>query len=427
MSNGSSPCIFPLVETTYAAFQIINGTKCGVSCGVTPVFDLFYTNHELDKLRRIIFLLSLITTSLVPIYVSTAVLERLRAPNNFVGVPFAYQCPFFISSGYLLVAFISLSPFIFGPSKIICNNDEHTITLDTFSNVPCTLTAIGMHIGIRVALFYTCALSVSLALTLYHPRYKQPKRYYHFVAWTITLLGIVPIQIKKTISGDLVLGICTTSLHSKYDLLTLDIIPLSSCILIFSICLGVAAIKVSRQNNALSKLLEVNKDIRSLFHRLLVYNILQTSAVAVVVGNFCYWYVNLDSWEQTESSVIMCEVELTLTNQTSTDNFDNCVGDYAEQSRPTFGAYCIFQSCALISILGAIIFQCSLRVQKRSLNSIRNSLLLLVNSFRSLTVSRRNEDTFTSAMLSSDADLVRTTKYTTDSIVLENFTSNESQ
>jgi len=91
----------------------------------------------------------------------------------------------------------------------------------------------------------------------------------------------------KSITGDYYFGICTTSLYSRQNLLVLDIIPLLICVFVFSVCLLLSTVKVFRQNTQIIELLGVYSDLSSLFNRLLIYNLLQTTAVVILVGVFC--------------------------------------------------------------------------------------------------------------------------------------------
>jgi len=397
MSNSTVPCIYPLVVTTHSPFITLSETSCGISCGNTHDFSLFYTIKEEENLKMIIFLISLMTLCLTPVYLCIVVSQRQQTQRSFLTLPFAYQCPFFISSGYLLVSVITMSPFFFGDFSIICNEDEQTLTRNSFQNIPCTLTAIGVHIGIRLAVFYTCALSVSLVLTLYKPKFVQQKRYYHIFIWACVALGICFLWRSKSISGDYYLGICTTSLTSRWHLLMQDIIPLMFCLFIFSLCLVIASVKILQQNEHVFQLLSVNKDVRSLFCRLLLYNLLQTTAVAAVVFNFCYWYVNLNSWNHTAWSFVACEMEKTVMNETTAEDYEMCVVDNADLAKPPFWTYYTFPLCSLVSVFGAIVFQCSLKVQQRSLSSVKNTALYLVNALGSMPTRRTQKERSLSA------------------------------
>jgi len=389
MSMENTLCIYPLVESLQSPYLTSDEALCGISCDDTRDFFMFFTREEDKILKTVILVVCLITTSLTPLYVSIAISERCRSEKSCLALPFAYQCPFFISSGYILSCLISLSPFWFGPLSIICNSGENTLTMATFRNIPCSFTAIGVYVGIRLAVLYTCALSVSLALTLYHPTLVQRKLYFHLVIWSFIGLGIIPLVMLKSITGDYYFGICTTSLTSRIDLLIVDIIPLFFCVFIFSMSLLLAAVKVFRQNTDVVQLLDVDKDISSLFNRLMFYNLLQTTSVVVLVVDFCYWYVNLDAWSETAMATFMCEMGKTMTNQTSPHDYEICIEENEDLPRPTLLTYYIFHVCALISVLGAIVFQCSLRVQHRSMNLLRSSGASVRNVFMCRICRRR--------------------------------------
>jgi len=219
MSNTTISCIFPLVETVHPPYITLNETPCGLSCGHPRDFHVVFTREEENKLKIIIFIISLTALFFAPLYICVAISKRLKYQRSFSSLPFALQCPFFISSGYLLLALITMSPHVFGFASIICNDNDYTLTRDIFYNVPCSLTAIGVYLCIRLVIFYTCAHSIELALTLYYPNSMQLKRYFHICIWTCIGIGIIPISLTKSVVGDYYLGFCTTSLSSRSYLL----------------------------------------------------------------------------------------------------------------------------------------------------------------------------------------------------------------
>merc|ERR1719397_1259366 len=281
--------------------------------------------------------------------------------------------------------------------------------MDTFRNIPCSVTAIGVYLGIRLAVLYTCALSVSLAITSCYPRCIQRKCCFHLIVWSLIGIGIIPLVMLKSITGDYYFGICTTSLTSRIDLLIVDIIPLFTCVFIFSMSLLLAAVKLFRQNTDVAQLLDVDKDISSLFNRLMFYNLLQTTSVVILVVDFYYWYVNLDAWRETAMATFMCEMGKTLSNQTSPHDYEICIKENAHLPRPTLWTYYIFHVCALISVLGAIVFQCSLRVQQRSMNLLRSSGASVRNVFMCICRRRqtRNPLSAPSECVSSSMEIKR--------------------
>jgi len=395
----NTPCIYPLVESLQSPYITSNEASCGISCGDNRDFFIVFTRKEDEILKTIILVLSLITISLTPLYMSIAISERCRSERSCVSLPFAYQCPFFISSGYILLCLIALTPFLFGPVSIICNSEENSLTIGSFCNVPCTVTAIGVYIGIRLAVLYTSALSVSLALTLYYPTFVQRKRWFHLIIWSSIGLGIIPLVMLKSITGDYYFGICTTSLTSRLNLLVLDIIPLLCCIFIFSVCLLLATLKVFRRDTRIDQLLAVERDVRSLVNRLLWYNLLQTTVVIALLGDFCYRYINLDAWNETVMATFKCEMAKTTSNQTSPDDYESCIRENADLPRPSLWTYYFFHLCGLVSIFGAIVFQCSFRVQRRSMNFLRNSGTSLLNVFMFRTCRRAQARNLFSASL----------------------------
>jgi len=379
MPYNISSCVYPLIDSVQSPQITYGNVSCGISCGDNRDFFIHFTREEVEMLETIRFVVSLFAISLTPLYVCIAVCERRRSQRSCLKLPFVYQCPLFISGGYIILCVFTLFPFLFGAS-IICNK-ENSLTMNSFYNIPCTMTAIGAYVGIRLTLFYTCALSVSLALTLYYPKFIQPKRYFHLIVWSLIGLGIIPPVMLNSITGDFYFGICTTSLSSRQNLLVLDIIPILSCGSIFTVCLLLAAIKVFRHNAWVVHVLNVNKDVSSLFKRLLVYNFLQTAAVVVIIGDFWNWYVNMDAWNETRKETFKCEMEKTMANRTSPEDYELCILKTAHLPRPSLWTYYILEVCALMSVLGAIVFQCSVRVYQRSVNSLRNLARNLALSF----------------------------------------------
>jgi len=407
MFEENSPCIYPLVESTHSPYFTKNETSCGISCGDTRDFYIVFSREESEVLKTTILIVSLITISLIPLYLCIAICERRRSEKSFLSLSFAEQCPFFISCGYILVSMIALSPFLFGHVSIICNSGENSLTIDSFENIPCSITAIGIYIGVRLSVFYTTALSVSLAITSYYPKYIQRKCCFHLIVWSLIGLGIIPLVMLKSITGDYYFGVCTTSLTSRLNLLILDIIPLMSCVLIFSVCLLLATTKVFRQNTQIIQLLAVDRDLTSLFRRLLLYNFLQTTAVAILVGDFCYWYMNLEAWNSTVMTTFNCEMKMTTENQTSPTDYEFCIRANADLPKPSLWTYYVFCFCGLASILCTILFQCSLRVQQRSLNLLRNWAVSFWNKLTCRVVHRTWETPANFGYASSSTDVKR--------------------
>jgi len=422
MSQDISPCIYPLVESNQPPYVTTSETSCGISCGHTREFYIIFSREEYGMLKTIILVVSLITISLTPLYVCISISDRFRSGRSCLSLPFALQCPYFISGGYILVGVIALSPYLFGSSSIICNSEENSLTINSFQNIPCSVTAIGVYIGIRLAVFYTSALSVSLALTFYNPTCIQRKCCLHLIVWSFIALGLIPLVMLKSITGDYYFGICTTSLTSRLNILVLDIIPFLSSVFIFSLCLLLATVKVFRQNTQLVKLLSVDKHVSSLFNRLLLYNLLQTTAVIVLVGNFCYWYINLEDWSDTVMTIFVCEMGKTRTNKTSPEDYD-CIRENADLPKPSLWTYYIFSFCGLASILSAILFQCTFRVQQRSANHLRNLALSVWNVLTCRILDRTREGQVKFDYASSSTEMKREVTETTVISSLDSTTS----
>jgi len=78
-------------------------------------------------------------------------------------------------------------------------------------------------------------------------------------------------------------------------------------------------------------------------------------------------------------ATFMCEMGKTTNNQTLPEDYEECIRENADLPRPSLWTYYIFHICGLISVLGAIVFQCSLRVQQRSMTLLRSSGVSLMN------------------------------------------------
>lgn len=404
MMNVSIACTYPLVETEMNPYFSFNSTSCGLACGKGEQIFLLYTPEEISKLNSILLVLSVATICLAPLHLCTAMFGRWRIEKSFTRLPFAYQSPFFISIGYLIIAFIILSPFVFGGESIICNKGESTLTVDSLNNAACTITGLGLFVGIRLVVFYTCALSVSLVWALYNPKSKQKKRYFHIPILGLMVVCSIPIFVSKSINGNFTLRFCVYSLNSRKHVLDLDIIPLASCVFIFVMCLIMATFKLFHQNWQVFNMLSVRKDIRSLFTRLVLYNILQIIAIAAVVGNFWYWYENMEAWHEIEMDNVLCEM-----GKNSTKEWEMCVTSN-NSNRPPLWSWYLFPLCALVSIIGALIFQCSLKVRERSVTTVKMAVVTFMSSVRTTCSRRQPERSVTFyEFLPGEPELDRTT------------------
>lgn len=364
----ASLCIYPLVETKYNAFVTIGDVSCGLVCGDGQKAYMFFTDKETESLELTVFLLSLSIVCLTPLYFCM-IRQQYCTRKSFLSLPFAQQCPFFISSGYLLVGLTSISPFVFGADTIICNSQEHTLIHGYSQNFWCSLTALALFIGIRLVVFYVCALSVCMFMTIYFPKYKQKRRYYHIAVWTCIIIFCILAIVGNAVSGDPYLGICTSSLTSREQLMLLDIVPLSTFICIFAVCLALSMRKICHQNKVLKEMNTVDEQFQSLQNRLLIYNLLQTTTVIAAVANFYRFYINLGEWEDTATSIVECQVGKTQMNEPR--EYESCVLEFADSSKPGMATYFTFQLCALISVMSVIVFQCSRKLQKESVTKLK--------------------------------------------------------
>jgi len=60
-------------------------------------------------------------------------------------------------------------------------------------------------------------------------------------------------------------------------------------------------------------------------------------------------------------------------------------------SKPPLWCWYLFLLCALVSIIGAIIFQCSLKVRQRSVTSMKMAVVTFMSSVRTTRARRRSE------------------------------------
>merc|ERR1719320_1939827 len=96
--------------------------------------------------------------------------------------------------------------------------------------------------------------------------------------------------------------------------------------------------------------------MKSLQNRAIWYNLLQTSSLLIIVGNFYYRWKNFDAWNETSYNVINCEANKTWQNET---DYDTCVTEFSDQPHPNPVAYWLFSFSGMIGVTGAVIFQCS--------------------------------------------------------------------
>jgi len=361
-----------MVDTKHKAFVELGNFSCGLYCGDDKGNPpIFFTTDETLQIEDMILGMSIVSIIFTMLYFYIVLRECQITKQKFCKLPFAYQAPTFISMGYFMIGITFLSPFVFGKDKIICNTDEQSIVNGDTDKFCCLLTAFIVWFGIRVSTLYSTALSISLVLALYRPWWKEKKWIYHIVVF-VTISGLlVGIILIQDVTGDYYLGICTTILAKKWTIFWMEIVPLSICIAIFTMSQLLAAWRLckwrkeaidytDRQNDWLLKIQMMDADLRSLQNRVLCYMMLNTIALGTVVGNFWYWYLNRSDWNETAAAVVICEFEKTLENDT---NYNACV---MRNNRPYQVTYWLFPCCAIVSILGAIIFQCTRRVQKDS-------------------------------------------------------------
>jgi len=134
--------------------------------------------------------------------------------------------------------------------------------------------------------------------------------------------------------------------------------------------------------------------MRSLFHRLLAYNFLQTTSVTASIGNFCYWYAHLDIWKETTLSLVKCQIHKTMMEQISPEDYELCLTDNEDLPHPSRISYWFFHLCALVSVFGAILFECSLKMQRVSMNEAKKLVLTISSTQSFRKVSRHTYDEF---------------------------------
>jgi len=368
----SSPCVYPLTNTTHEPFIVIDGYPCGLYCGSNGDPPLFFTDSESGNIQKIIAGFSISVILVTMLYFWIVRRELTKTGKSFCSLPLARQSPAYISAGYFLAGLSSLSAFFFGKYNIICNSDENSVVYDGVYNVPCSVTAFTMWLGIRLALLYSSALSISLLLTLWYPLSKQWNWLYHLVIMSILLGLLVHLATHKHVTGDYYLGICTIALARKTTLLWMEIVPISCITAVFSIAHLMSAWKIfqwrrsaetekDRHDQWSMTIMLLKAELKSLQKRIMWYNFLQTIALVAILSNYVYWYINVEGWEITMNDVLTCATRKTLLEDT---NYDTCLTEQQGATRPFVFTYWLFPACALVSIIGAVIFQCTNEVRK---------------------------------------------------------------
>jgi len=368
----SSPCVYPLTDTSHKPFITIQGYPCGLYCGNNENPPLFFTGTESAYIQKLIFGFSICLIFVTILYFYIVHRELIKKKKSFCSLPIARQSPSYIAAGYFLTGLSSISASVFGGDNIICNSDDNSLVWDGLYNLPCSFTAFCVWLGIRMALLYSSALSISLLSMLYYPLQKQWNYFYHLVIVGVILVLFVPLALENHVTGDYYFGICTIGLARKTTLLWMEIVPISCIASVFTIAHTLSAWKLFRWRRAAGKekdrnnewsmtLLLMKVELKSLQKRILWYNFLQTIAVIGILANFWYWYINIEKWETAIHSVLTCAMNKTSLEET---NYDACLTEQEGMSRPFIFSYCIFPACALVSIIGALIFQCTTEVKK---------------------------------------------------------------
>jgi len=363
-------CTYPLTETIHKPYI----DSCGLSCGSGVDPPIYYQWHEARLLRKIVFILSFMTIIISMIYLCKVQWELNTMNKKFCILPFPYQAPSFISAGYLLIGLSTVSPIIFRTDSIICNHDEHSLVIDGVNNFYCSLSALSLWLGIRIAATYSCALSGSLFLALYYPCWKQYTWVFHAVVVTIILGFLLLMLLDMDISGDYYLGICTPTLSRKENILLMEIVPLSSMTFIFAVTQLLSAWKLwrsgqdarkscVRQSGWCVQIFRMDQDMKLFQNRVLCYNMLQVSSLLILLGNFYYRWKNIDQWNDTLWNVIKCEIK--KTEQRKTD-YDECVTKLADLPRPSAATYWLFPCSSMIGVMGGVFFQCFRMFQTRT-------------------------------------------------------------
>jgi len=73
----------------------------------------------------------------------------------------------------------------------------------------------------------------------------------------------------------------------------------------------------------------------------------------------------------------MCQVNSTSLNQTSGEDYKQCVTNNSELAKPPLWTYWILSFCTLAGVLGGIILQCSSKVQQHSMESFSEVIIEL--------------------------------------------------
>jgi len=455
--NYGTYCPWPLEDTThhevimYFPAAALNTTvPCALGCGLEPAVSLFFTPAEQDNLDQVLLMLCILALSVTIIYSINLVLQHQDHPRKFLRADLAYQIPFLINIGYLIFLFTVLfhpgSLAMASEKPAYCNKDEKTLSIGdpANGNERCTVLAIFVFLAIKIISSYTMVLSIVLFLTFWKPWYRNRNCKYiahGLIFLTITVQTACMLEW-NLVQGDLQMKLCLPAINSSTATLWLNLIPMSlyqgiATVLLCS-CLWKLYIMTTKKATPRAVETEMSvtgkdpdfsifssmsthshrtfreivhiprlrtrrhsenaEELRGLSHRLLAFNIIQSTCVFVLTFVFIYWFENLSSWEMVAGEVIQCQVETyglaILMGQGDSDGsllelaYD-CVNTVGK-SGPPIWAYQLMHFSFAASAVAGLMLTCSARIMQK----YRTGL----DSIQRKVTGRTNERPFTPAM-----------------------------
>jgi len=113
-------------------------------------------------------------------------------------------------------------------------------------------------------------------------------------------------------------------------------------------------------------------------------------------------------------------MQKTIKNQTSIEDYEMCITDNSDLPRPPFFTYYLFGICAIVSFLGAIVFQCSYEVQQKSYRTMRRAMssFAFSASRRRFGIPRSPFPSTTVECISNTGETAGAFTVTTDTVVI---------
>jgi len=419
-----SYCPWPLEDTTHQWVSIyfpvaaLNTTiPCALGCGLEPAVSILFTPAEQDTLDQITLALCYCALGVTLVYSINLVLQHQDHPRKFLSADLAYQIPFLINIGYLIIIVAVLfhpgSAAMDTDKPAYCNKDEKTLSRGdpVNGNERCTVLAVAIFLAIKIISSYTMVLSVVLFLTFWKPWYRNKKCKYivhGFIFLTITVQTACVLGL-SSVQGNSHMKLCLPTINSPTVTLWLEIIPNTiyqgiATILLCS-CLWklykMTTKKVSPRLPEEHEMSVVGKDfseftsqstrslksfrrmltiprmrtrrhsdnaeqLRSLTYRLLAFNITQSTFVAILTFVFIYWYQYKHSWENAATQVVQCQVQtygipalmgVDVSDGSLLEAAYNCV--HIVGKGPPLWSHWLMYVCFPGSALGGLMLTCS--------------------------------------------------------------------